>query len=337
MRATLPLLLGLAGLLACSGSGDKGTAPPAGGGDSGEDTAVPTDCETAGTWETVGLPFSRTYCTGCHATPLEGEARFGAPVGVDLDDLEAVQKLAANHASRVSGGSMPPGAGPSEAERARFVAWLDCGAPGEVLETPEGSHAGLGDAAYEAPVSVSEDGGEPGLLRLVREGSDPDATSPGTTWTELWLVQGRDAWLLELAEAEGGEVVRSLVLDAPLMVGGTGPEEAEQELGVTVRDADGERSETWVFSVDDDLVEAPDPRMKETHPQQLAVVADSGFELWLWLSGERGLVGSYRAWPDGAETMAVVGAGNFIADYGGDFPLEPGAFWVDRVVTWGAP
>lgn len=337
MAARLPLLLCLSGLLACSGGGDKGQGPPVGGGDSGEDTGVPVDCETAGTWETVGLPFSRTYCTGCHASGLEGEGRFGAPEGVDLDELSAVRTLAQAHASRVSGGSMPPGAGPSEAERARFVAWLDCGAPGEDLDTPEGSHSGLGDAAYEAPVSVSEDGGEPGTLLLIREGSDPEATTLGSTWTELWLVAGREAWLLELEEAEEGAAVRSLVFDTPLKVGDTGPEDAEQELGVRIRDADGEREETWVITVDDDLVSAPDPRMKETMPQQLAIVADSGFELWLWLSSERGMVGSYRTWPDGAETMAVVGAGDFLADYGGDFPLAPGSFWVDKVVTWGAP
>ncbi|MCB9681553.1 MAG: hypothetical protein H6733_08800 [Alphaproteobacteria bacterium] len=80
------------------------------------------------TWDTVGGPFTRTWCTPCHASELRGDARSGAPVAFDFDTVEDVLRQAQVIRDVATGPSpiMPPVGGPTDAERARMLAWLDC-------------------------------------------------------------------------------------------------------------------------------------------------------------------------------------------------------------------
>lgn len=125
--------LGLLGLLACEG-------PEAG--DTGDTGADPL-CghEPPLTYDTFGRQYLRTHCAGCHSQGLPEGHREGAPVGVDLDTWEGAVQWAERTQVRATGDSptMPPGGGPTDAERARFAEWVAC----ELL--PAAEEAGWGD------------------------------------------------------------------------------------------------------------------------------------------------------------------------------------------------
>lgn len=123
--------------LACGGELGGALEP-----DSGVDSAVASDAcapDVAGSWETLGEGYVRTWCTPCHAASLVGDARGGAPVGVDFDGLDDVRRwldAIEGAATSVSGEAprMPPGGGPTDADVAAFAAWLACDAPGEAAD-----------------------------------------------------------------------------------------------------------------------------------------------------------------------------------------------------------
>lgn len=104
--------------------------PPVGRDEPLSDTAVAlADCEPWVTWDTVGDPFVRSWCTECHSASLTGPDRAGAPAGVDLDTLEGVRDHAPRVEARVESASMPPNASPDADQVARFLGWLQCGLP----------------------------------------------------------------------------------------------------------------------------------------------------------------------------------------------------------------
>lgn len=86
---------------------------------------------TPPTWENFGDAFLRNWCKGCHSPHLQGEARFGAPEGVDLFSLEELRQWEARVRARATGKAptMPPAGGPSQEERDRLAQWLSLGAP----------------------------------------------------------------------------------------------------------------------------------------------------------------------------------------------------------------
>ena len=82
-------------------------------------------------YRNFGAPFLRSWCTGCHSSELTGDARAGAPIGVDLDTragalahLDGIKRRAA-----VELPTMPPRGAPGADERALLNEWLSCGAP----------------------------------------------------------------------------------------------------------------------------------------------------------------------------------------------------------------
>jgi len=107
------------------------------GGQPGPDAPVhdtAADCpDPSLTWENTGQPFVTTWCTPCHHSALEGESRFGAPIGTDYDTLDGVTQWIERIEARALGDdpTMPPVLPPSDEERGRFGTWLACGAPGQ--------------------------------------------------------------------------------------------------------------------------------------------------------------------------------------------------------------
>lgn len=102
-----------------------------GGGDTGSPPrpTAEADCgDPLLTWETVGDPFVRTWCTSCHSSALAEEHRQGAPVGVDFDSYDNVIAYAARIEARVTSDDapMPPAGTPDADEEARFLEWLAC-------------------------------------------------------------------------------------------------------------------------------------------------------------------------------------------------------------------
>ena len=71
-----------------------------------------------------------TYCSHCHWSTLSGDARHGAPVGLDYDDLDSATSRNGATWFRVSGYDMPPmGRVPNLTEMAVLNEWLNCTLP----------------------------------------------------------------------------------------------------------------------------------------------------------------------------------------------------------------
>lgn len=89
------------------------------------------DCADVTNWTTVGAPFVYTWCTPCHSAKLDGDARQGAPAGMNFSGYSDVVAYADRIEARVfsEGAPMPPAGGPTAEELADVAAWLSCGLP----------------------------------------------------------------------------------------------------------------------------------------------------------------------------------------------------------------
>ena len=143
MFRLLPLWL-IAGLsLGHGGSDGEGGG---GGGCGGSDEPEAHDTRSTGaacppqgapTYADFGQAFMQQYCLSCHSSSMTGEARAGAPAGVDFDTPEQVRRWAEaiDSHSAVGPGSqnteMPPATSPTPSmdERLKLGQWLSCGAP----------------------------------------------------------------------------------------------------------------------------------------------------------------------------------------------------------------
>lgn len=104
-----------------------------------DEEEAPTPSETddpcaAYSWDSVGAPFTRMWCTSCHSSELNSTYRAGAPAGVNFDDYASVAAMLGRFEDRTFQSDpnldpMPPGGGPTEEDLARLQIWLDCGAP----------------------------------------------------------------------------------------------------------------------------------------------------------------------------------------------------------------
>jgi cytochrome c5 len=88
------------------------------------------------TYESFGKQFMEDYCTRCHSSELEGNARNGAPEGHDFDTIQgiwAVQDhidgLAAAGPENTNTMMPPTDPKPSVAKREQLGEWLACEAP----------------------------------------------------------------------------------------------------------------------------------------------------------------------------------------------------------------
>ena len=128
--ASMPLAV------ACNGGDDEDEL-----GDHGDDedpVGMPSGAtcpDDAGmlTYEEFGKPFLEKYCTRCHSSELEGEARMGAPLEHDFDTLagtllvfEHVDEMAASGPDSTNTAMPKDGAKPTMAEREMLGQWLAC-------------------------------------------------------------------------------------------------------------------------------------------------------------------------------------------------------------------
>jgi uncharacterized membrane protein len=107
---------------------------PEGDGTGEHDTDESVACADvpAMTWANFGRGFTIEACQGCHASTVDGDARFGAPEWVVFDTVDQVWALA-DLVLAVSAGdspTMPPQGGVTDDDRARLEWWLSCGEPG---------------------------------------------------------------------------------------------------------------------------------------------------------------------------------------------------------------
>ncbi len=308
----LPLMLGI---VACA---DPAKAPTSASPDDSADTGP------CGTWRTVGQPFTLTYCTGCHAAGREGEARHGATVDVDFDALASVQEHAAAITANASeGGPMPPGGGPTTAERARMLAWLACGAPGDEATLPHWDAPGAGVAEiWESRVTNEAD-----TLRVER-------TVDGEVKEREWYRVSRDtaAFLRWEHYDTDGNVFRGESWNPPLPIWTASGGGAVIATTATLTEDGGTttREEEWVIS-QGNAVDV-DARAQDQSPQE-SVAVEAGGEAWGWqYSDEAGPVASWHTRGEHAQMLLRQEiAPPPTADT--PFPVSSGMFWPDRVVS----
>jgi hypothetical protein len=122
------------------------------------DELVPGTClPDPASWERVDALLERS-CNSCHAESVTGEARLGAPLGIDFDDEAAV----ARHADRIMvravvEGTMPPGVPLTPCSRAMLGEYLEGVLAGECMRDCQGRACG-GDACGGTCGTCSDDG-----------------------------------------------------------------------------------------------------------------------------------------------------------------------------------
>lgn len=68
------------------------------------------------------------HCTSCHSSSVSGNARSGAPSGVDLDTYQSLLPLAEQANTRIQNETMPPGSNKVPAsQKSVFMCWIDQG------------------------------------------------------------------------------------------------------------------------------------------------------------------------------------------------------------------
>ena len=89
-------------------------------------------------YENFGKPFVESYCTDCHHSELQGEARHGAPSFHDFDTVfgiravwEHIDYTTAAGPTGIVNDSMPPDGEPQPtlAEREKLGEWIACEMP----------------------------------------------------------------------------------------------------------------------------------------------------------------------------------------------------------------
>jgi uncharacterized membrane protein len=81
-------------------------------------------------YNTFGEPFIANWCRGCHSSQLPAAMRQKAPVNVNFDTVDQIRTWSPKIMAKAGANppTMPPAGGPSDAERATLVEWIDCGA-----------------------------------------------------------------------------------------------------------------------------------------------------------------------------------------------------------------
>lgn len=135
LYASLLLAQGTA-LQACGDDHDHGDDH--GGHDHGAGPSSGAECpdDSTLTYENFGKLFMEDYCTRCHSSELEGDARMEAPDDHDFDTLEGIRamqdhidQMAASGPSKTNT-AMPLGdPKPTLEERELLGEWLACDAP----------------------------------------------------------------------------------------------------------------------------------------------------------------------------------------------------------------
>ncbi len=133
-----PVLLLSMSVSACSSSSSSPTATTTGAPDAG---AGPGDAG-GDTWASFGQSFAATYCVECHdANDPKGRdytvyaklsaerAEIRCGVASAQDPSWSCTSFPPAKQFPISDGKTPANPKPSDAERARFVAWLTAGAP----------------------------------------------------------------------------------------------------------------------------------------------------------------------------------------------------------------
>ena len=154
-----------------------------------DDPPEPADCDTS--WEYDASATLRTWCTPCHHSDLEGDARSGAPLSMNFDEYTDVLRAAPQIQSAIDAGLMPPVYPMPEADAEALLAWLSC-----PTEPVDGTGPVLADCTNPTPLE--------GTLRASEAPDDLCATPRQVTGD---LIVDTDASLLDCICGVDGSVL----------------------------------------------------------------------------------------------------------------------------------
>ncbi len=310
-------------LLACGGAAVAPITPPAA--DTG--VACETPEESQETWETIGQPFTLTYCTGCHAAALTGDARRGAPEGVDLDTLADAQSWAARLRTRViEERDMPPGGGPTAEEYERLAAWLDCGAPGAENPLPTGSWDTELIQGYSVRIELWEEGTTL-LVERVLDDVNLDWRE-GPLRTDIYTLESDAAWYHGYNSYDAsGEPGRAIEWEPPLQLFAG---DAVQSVSATITEDGASWSEQQTWTRMEGSPAQVDGHLMDADATELMILEDGGEEHGWLLSTERGMVGRWYYTTDGDGMVLQQLSVDIQLPEVGVMPISPEQPWVEN-------
>lgn len=303
--------------------------------DRARDTApdsAPAVC--ADDWARFGQPLMLTWCAPCHSSRLEEAQRYGAPVGVDLETLAGVHTWSARIAARVQEGTMPPGGGMDEADVARLVAWLGCGAAGEEAPLPEV----VGELARYEGWELDERAADPEVEGATLAVVTAPVLWGGQPWSvEHWdqdstpaALVGRDRY------DEDGQLVYADRWDPPLPLwdpaGGTWT-----VLSTRTRSGEGAAvaEEAWTVTVSEHTLN--DPRLLSDTVLWVEAGTPEGDSIGLMVDPALGYVlrwyGGGRFTDPGVDWVELSNSGGGEAPVGSGLPFWEVSGWGARMIT----
>lgn len=279
-------------------------------------------------WSNTGHPLLLTWCTGCHAAPVQGEARRGAPEGVDLDTPAGARLWADRLLARIQAGTMPPGGGMPAADIAALEAWLACGGPGADSALAATSAHEDSALAVAAVVSPALEESPEGWLRMRR--SAEVGEREGVLLDELYTVDTEGAAFAGWALYDSaGVLVWERRFDPPVPLG---PEPVVPSWTTEVQtwDSAGEVLDTWTWELLQGPAEELDAHERGSGPWEVLATASSG-ETHLWhLDEQFGIVAREVHRAEGGRWIGLQMEATQ-PSYWGDsaFPLDPTWGWVE--------
>jgi hypothetical protein len=250
--------------------------------DAAEDSARPEACDRL-TWAHDGLPEMMTWCAACHSSLLPPEDRAGAPIGVDLESVAGVRSHLDRVILRIEAGDMPPAGGVPEADRARLLEWLRCGAPGDEVVWPSTTAAEAPEESWDQEEAIVA-GEQP--EQVIIEASRLGWTD-GLAFAEVWSVNTSEASLVSREVWDNSGVwVSRITFEPPLTLWRAGQTDWSLVTERLTEDATGltTLSEEWTVSLGP--ATDVDPRSLTATPEGIFALSSSGDMVELHLGQE---------------------------------------------------
>ena len=297
---------------------------------------IPVVCSDAITYETVGEPFLRNYCTGCHASNLEEGERFGAPISVNLDSYsDARQWSLRSYVRTVHFQTMPPSGGIDPVKMDLFKRWTLCGAKGTATDIPniEPEPRPTSRTIYSKIEEV-----EAGVLVLNRNVIQFDlvASDEVLIREERYLslnglisFGGYDEW------SEDGELISSVRFEPSLPIT-TEEWIAEQAVEVSIwyQGDSWVESQNWMGLQEYQSLMELDVHDRETSPLHTVWWNDQGEE-WGWrTSSDKLLSSAYGTTVRGLHWESQQFFGPDFLGGETDFPIGNQDGWIDLWIEW---
>jgi hypothetical protein len=233
---------------------------------------------------------------------------------------------------RIEAGDMPPAGGVPEAERARLLQWLRCGAPGDEVVWPTTTPADAPDESWdqEEAVVAGDTAGQV-VIEAARLG-----WTDGLAFTEVWRVTTTEASLVsrEVWDSTGAWV--SLIsFEPPLTLWRADQTEWSIATERLTEDTTGLTAveEEWSVSLGPAI--DVDPRSLEATPEAIVALSSAGDLLELHLGGQGQLIRRVYsgAFAVEGEELDMTHLGNTELFTSADFQLPIDLKWRAKVMV----